>query len=222
MFGSTWGNTQQPQQQQQQQPPQAGAFGQPGGFGTSSRFPLIFNHGGNFISDWMSLAFGSNSAFGQPQQQQQAPANPMFGNLGGTPAATTGTTGGFGTRFTRFHCGYNSNTQQARLEIQPPLRIPQDLCLAPQNLLLGLVPSAVVGLRLEVLQLLQPVAALLGKQQIPIPLGPQQDYLDSLLPLQLQLSVLVLAFLVTKLQRVSVIRVIYLSTALSYFLTLVS
>jgi len=32
-------------------------------------------------------AFGSTSAFGQPQQQQ--PANPMFGNLGTTNTTTS-------------------------------------------------------------------------------------------------------------------------------------
>ncbi|KAH9948754.1 nucleoporin autopeptidase-domain-containing protein [Amylocystis lapponica] len=79
MFGSSgvsssWANPQQNQQQQQQ----PSAFGQPSGFGAST--------------------FGSGGAFGQPQQQQQpAPqVNPMFGNLGGTPAQNT-TNPAFGT-----------------------------------------------------------------------------------------------------------------------------
>ncbi|KAL4076294.1 nucleoporin autopeptidase-domain-containing protein [Scleroderma citrinum] len=74
MFGtnsvqSSWANPQQNQQQQQQQQ-QGSAFGQPGAFGSG--------------------AFGSTSAFGQPQQQQ--PANPMFG----TTNTTTTPFGGFG------------------------------------------------------------------------------------------------------------------------------
>jgi hypothetical protein len=40
-------------------------------------------------------AFGATGGFGQTQQQQPQ-ANPMFGNLGGTPNTNTGT-GGFGT-----------------------------------------------------------------------------------------------------------------------------
>ncbi|KAF9464823.1 nucleoporin autopeptidase-domain-containing protein [Collybia nuda] len=72
MFGnnvtSSWGTP----QQNQQQPQQTSAFGQPTGFGTG--------------------AFGSTGAFGQtPQQQPQA--NPMFGNLGGTPSTTTANAG---------------------------------------------------------------------------------------------------------------------------------
>ncbi|KAF8646388.1 hypothetical protein AX16_007254 [Volvariella volvacea WC 439] len=77
MFQSSWGNP-------QNQPPQSqtsNAFGQPSAFGTSG--------------------FGSTGAFGQPQQQQQPAANPMFGNLGTTsttPASTGfGAFGGTGT-----------------------------------------------------------------------------------------------------------------------------
>ncbi|KAJ4479117.1 nucleoporin autopeptidase-domain-containing protein [Lentinula aciculospora] len=79
MFGnnaitSSWANPQQNQQQQQQQQQGTSAFGQPSAFG--------------------STGFGSSTgAFGQPQQQP--PANPMFGGLGGT--SNTGT-GAFGTR----------------------------------------------------------------------------------------------------------------------------
>ncbi|KAK7470253.1 hypothetical protein VKT23_001687 [Stygiomarasmius scandens] len=73
MFGnaitSSWGNNQQNQQQQ------PGAFGQPNTFGSTTT----------------GFGSGSTSAFGQPQQP---PANPMFGNLGGT--GTTPGTSGFG------------------------------------------------------------------------------------------------------------------------------
>ncbi|KAF6762038.1 nucleoporin autopeptidase-domain-containing protein [Ephemerocybe angulata] len=79
MFGnvtSSWANP----QANQQQTPGSTFGGQPSGaFGATNT----------------TNAFGSTSAFGQPQQSQQPAANPMFGNVG-TPAAQTGTTGAFG------------------------------------------------------------------------------------------------------------------------------
>jgi nuclear pore complex protein Nup98-Nup96 len=82
-FQSTWGNTQQNQQQQ------PNAFGQPSGFGTSGTSSR--DKPSNTILN-LHVAFGGSSAFGQNQQQQPA-ANPMFGNLGGTPNTNTGTAG---------------------------------------------------------------------------------------------------------------------------------
>jgi nuclear pore complex protein Nup98-Nup96 len=86
-FQSTWGNSQQTQQQQQ-----PNAFGQPSGFGTSGEKSR--DKPSNTMLN-LHVAFGGTSAFGgQNQQQQQQPAaNPMFGNLGGTPNTNTGTTG---------------------------------------------------------------------------------------------------------------------------------
>ena len=89
-FQSTWGNTQQNQQQQQ-----PNAFGQPSGFGTSGESSR--DKPSNMMLN-LHAAFGGSSAFGQNQQQQQPAANPMFGNLGGTPNTNTGTTG-FGAFF---------------------------------------------------------------------------------------------------------------------------
>ena len=89
-FQSTWGNAQPTQQQQQQQP---NAFGQPSGFGTSGEKSR--DKPSNTMLN-LHVAFGGTSTFGQnqqQQQQQQPAANPMFGNLGGTPNTNTGTTG---------------------------------------------------------------------------------------------------------------------------------
>jgi nuclear pore complex protein Nup98-Nup96 len=91
-FQSSWGNT--PQNQQQQQQPNA--FGQPSGFGTSGESSR--DKPSNTTSN-LHVAFGGTSAFGQNQQQPQPQpaANPMFGNLGGTPNTNTGA--GFGAFF---------------------------------------------------------------------------------------------------------------------------
>jgi nuclear pore complex protein Nup98-Nup96 len=80
MFTSSWG--QQSQQQQQQQPQQqTGAFGQPTGFGATTNNNGEFSFLTHHRVYKPHGAFGSTSAFSQPQQQQPQ-VNPMFGNIG--------------------------------------------------------------------------------------------------------------------------------------------
>ena len=82
MFTSSWGQQNQQQQQQQQQPQQqTGAFGQPTGFGaTTTNGEFSFSDSPTAFINPLG-AFGSTSAFSQPQQQQPQ-VNPMFGNIG--------------------------------------------------------------------------------------------------------------------------------------------
>jgi hypothetical protein len=111
----------------------------------------------------LQAAFGGSSAFGQnqQQQQQQPAANPMFGNLSGTPNTTTGTTG-FGVFFF-VDLGHVLIISKAHSVILPT-RLRAPLLLAPPNQQRALARSEVEALLEE---------ALLDKAAHP-PVGQEQ------------------------------------------------
>jgi len=133
-FQSSWGNTQQNQQQQQQQP---NTFGQASGFGTSGESSR--DKPSNMTST-LHVAFGGSSAFGQNPQQQQPAANPMFGNLGGTPNTNTSTTGFGALAFHSF--GHDLMASKAHL-VTPPTHLKAHLLSALPNLPRALAHSEV-------------------------------------------------------------------------------
>jgi hypothetical protein len=132
-------------------------------------------------------------AFGQTQHQQPA-ANPMFGNLGGTPSTTVGTSGGFGALSSTpvMSDGLPSNSLlQAPLQTQTIL--PQTRCLEVQNLQrvsvhleVATLPRLGVGARLDRLPITQLHLQHLGLDYLGSPtLIPQVVPLGVLLYLEI-------------------------------------
>lgn len=124
-------------------------------------------------------AFGSTGAFGQTSQQQPQ-ANPMFGNLGGTPNTTTTNTG-FGMSQT----GVFHPSNMIRLVILQVLLVeqPTHLRLAPRTpcSVQRNLPRALARLEVEVAAHLE-VEVVLDKALLPQePQVHQREYLDSLL-----------------------------------------
>lgn len=128
-------------------------------------------------------AFGSTGAFGQtPQQQPQA--NPMFGNLGSTPNATTTNTGFGMSQTSVFHPSNMIRLilLQVHLVGQPThlKQAPRIPCSVEPNLL-----RALAHLEVEVAAHLAAVGVLdkaLLPQEVRV---HQREYLDSLLQLTL-------------------------------------